>query len=263
MNPNQLAKESPYIANDIAATRAAYDLTAITRDPLLAARVISRPPALQANNVTVSNIRLWDPEVLLRSYGQLQELRPYYSFTSVSVDRYLVERRLHPDDARAARAARLRPAGAGADLGEPAHHLHARLRRDRLGGQPGGLGRLARLPRPGRAAGLVRARRWPSPSRASTTGARHRLRPGQDQGPEVRLPGPGGDVYTPLRRQRRHPGRLVLSTRLAFAVALRQHQVLHHVGHHRRQPGHHQEQHQRRACRRPRRSSPSTATPTW
>ena len=36
------------------------------------------------------NIRLWDPQVLLRSYSQLQELRPYYSFTTVSVDRYAV-----------------------------------------------------------------------------------------------------------------------------------------------------------------------------
>ena len=36
------------------------------------------------------NIRLWDPEVLLRSYSQLQELRPYYSFSTVSVDRYPV-----------------------------------------------------------------------------------------------------------------------------------------------------------------------------
>ena len=40
--------------------------------------------------MTVRNIRLWDPQVLLRSYGQLQELRPYYSFTTVSVDRYPV-----------------------------------------------------------------------------------------------------------------------------------------------------------------------------
>ena len=40
--------------------------------------------------MTVRNIRLWDPQVLLRSYSQLQELRPYYSFTTVSVDRYSV-----------------------------------------------------------------------------------------------------------------------------------------------------------------------------
>src|SRR5665647_3967901 len=33
VNPNQLAKETPYIAYNIAATRAAYDLTRISQTP--------------------------------------------------------------------------------------------------------------------------------------------------------------------------------------------------------------------------------------
>ena len=90
VNPNQLAKETPYIANNIAATRSAYGLTAVSATPYSLRGDLSAAK-LKANNVTVSNIRLWDPEVLLRSYGQLQELRPYYSFTTVSVDRYLVD----------------------------------------------------------------------------------------------------------------------------------------------------------------------------
>jgi uncharacterized protein len=89
VNPNQLTKETPYIAYDIAATRSAYDLTAISETPYSLEGDLSAAK-LQANNVTISNVRLWDPEVLLTSYGQLQELRPYYSFGSVSVDRYLV-----------------------------------------------------------------------------------------------------------------------------------------------------------------------------
>ena len=89
VNPNQLAKETPYIAYDIAATRAAYDLTAISKTPYSLQGDLSAA-ALKINSVTVRNIRLWDPQVLLRSYSQLQELRPYYSFTTVSVDRYLV-----------------------------------------------------------------------------------------------------------------------------------------------------------------------------
>ncbi len=89
VNPNQLTKESPYIAYDIAATRSAYDLTEISETPYSLEGDLSAAK-LQANNVTISNVRLWDPEVLLTSYGQLQELRPYYSFGSVSVDRYLV-----------------------------------------------------------------------------------------------------------------------------------------------------------------------------
>jgi uncharacterized membrane protein (UPF0182 family) len=89
VNPNQLTKETPYIANDIAATRSAYDLTAISETPYSLQGDLSAAQ-LQANGVTISNIRLWDPEVLMTSYSQLQELRPYYSFASVSVDRYLV-----------------------------------------------------------------------------------------------------------------------------------------------------------------------------
>jgi len=89
VNPNQLAKETPYIARNIAATRAAYDLTAISKTPYSLQGDLSAA-ALKANSVTVRNIRLWDPQVLLSSYSQLQELRPYYSFTTVSVDRYLV-----------------------------------------------------------------------------------------------------------------------------------------------------------------------------
>ncbi len=89
VNPNQLAKEKSYIAFNIAATRAAYDLTAISNTPYSLKGDLSAA-ALKVNNVTVRNIRLWDPQVLLRSYSQLQELRPYYSFTTVSVDRYSV-----------------------------------------------------------------------------------------------------------------------------------------------------------------------------
>ena len=89
VNPNQLAKEKPYIAFNIAATRAAYDLTAISNTPYSLKGDLSAT-ALKVNGVTVRNIRLWDPQVLLSSYSQLQELRPYYSFTTVSVDRYSV-----------------------------------------------------------------------------------------------------------------------------------------------------------------------------
>ncbi len=89
VNPNQLTKEAPYIANDIAATRAAYDLTAISETPYSLEGDLTAN-LLQVNKVTISNVRLWDPEILLTSYGQLQELRPYYSFGSVSVDRYPV-----------------------------------------------------------------------------------------------------------------------------------------------------------------------------
>ena len=44
VNPNQLAKENPYIAYNIAATRSAYDLTAICETPYSLRATSRRPP---------------------------------------------------------------------------------------------------------------------------------------------------------------------------------------------------------------------------
>ncbi len=89
VSPNQGSKEAPYIARNIAATRAAYNLDLLKETPyplkgdLTSAKLV-------ANQTTVRNIRLWDPATLTRSYQQLQELRPYYSFVDADVDRYNV-----------------------------------------------------------------------------------------------------------------------------------------------------------------------------
>jgi uncharacterized membrane protein (UPF0182 family) len=45
---------------------------------------------LQQNQSTLSNVRLWDAEPLLATYRQLQEIRPYYQFPYVDVDRYRI-----------------------------------------------------------------------------------------------------------------------------------------------------------------------------
>jgi uncharacterized membrane protein (UPF0182 family) len=89
VNPNQLVRERPYLTYNLAATRNAYSLTAVEQTPYPLGGDLSAAK-LRADEGTVRNIRLWDPQVLLRSYGQLQELRPYYSFTTVGVDRYQV-----------------------------------------------------------------------------------------------------------------------------------------------------------------------------
>ncbi|HJW74584.1 MAG TPA: UPF0182 family protein, partial [Thermoleophilia bacterium] len=87
VNPNEGNKEAPYIARNIEATRAAYNLDVIeeTAYPLKGDLTAAK---LAANQTTLRNIRLWDPGTLVRSYRQLQELRPYYSFVDADVDRY-------------------------------------------------------------------------------------------------------------------------------------------------------------------------------
>jgi hypothetical protein len=89
VNPNQLTKERPYITNNLAATRLAYNLDQITQTPLNPKTPLT-PQKLLANQATLNNIRLWDPQTLVANYRQQQELQPYYSFLDADVDRYTV-----------------------------------------------------------------------------------------------------------------------------------------------------------------------------
>ncbi len=89
VNPNQLVKEREYIAYNLSATKAAYQLDRLAGKPLeMKTRITSE--ILQENEVTVRNVRLWDPATLTTSYRQLQQLRPYYAFVDADVDRYTV-----------------------------------------------------------------------------------------------------------------------------------------------------------------------------
>jgi uncharacterized membrane protein (UPF0182 family) len=87
VQPNELARETPYLRNNIEFSRRAYHLDTIqeTSYPALAdltSEVISR------NQDTIKNIRLWDWRPLLQMYQQAQEIRLYYQFYGVDVDRY-------------------------------------------------------------------------------------------------------------------------------------------------------------------------------
>lgn len=89
VQPNELAKETPQIAHHIAATRRAWGLDSIERreldgDQQLTARDIA------ANRSTIDNVRLWDREPLLQTFGQIQSIRTYYDFVAVDDDRYSV-----------------------------------------------------------------------------------------------------------------------------------------------------------------------------
>ncbi|HWP03369.1 MAG TPA: UPF0182 family protein, partial [Gemmatimonadaceae bacterium] len=48
---------------------------------------------IRANGPTIENVRLWDREPLLQTFGQLQEIRTYYDFISVDDDRYWIDGR--------------------------------------------------------------------------------------------------------------------------------------------------------------------------
>lgn len=85
--PNELAKEKPYLAHNIQLTQKAYRLNDVQQQNYAVENQLDRP-ALTANEPTIRNIRLWDYRPLLSTYRQLQEIRLYYRFTHIDVDRY-------------------------------------------------------------------------------------------------------------------------------------------------------------------------------
>jgi hypothetical protein len=88
--PNQIVRERPFIAHNIRATLDAYDLSSVeTRDyPISDVAWDVSSPKLQAN---LRNIPVWDADVLLQVFQQMQVLRTYFDFNSVDVDRYTVD----------------------------------------------------------------------------------------------------------------------------------------------------------------------------
>lgn len=85
--PSQLALERPYLQHNIDLTRAAYGLSHVIVRPFPATENLTLK-SLDADRGTVDNVRLWDTQPLLSTYAQLQEIRTYYKFYDVNVDRY-------------------------------------------------------------------------------------------------------------------------------------------------------------------------------
>ena len=90
--PNQLTREKPYIADNINLTRRAYDLDEVSRQAFPAD---TNPEAADpANNQdTLQNIRLWDWRALQDTLRQIQEIRTYYDFPDIDIDRYQIDGR--------------------------------------------------------------------------------------------------------------------------------------------------------------------------
>ena len=88
--PNELVKETPFIKNNIDATRRAYGLDSIEEKEISADKSITVAD-IAANNLTIKNVRLWDRAPLLSTFSQIQEIRTYYEFASVDNDRYTID----------------------------------------------------------------------------------------------------------------------------------------------------------------------------
>ncbi len=89
VKPNELVFERPFIEHNIRMTRQAFGLDRIEEKEFPADETLDAK-ALARNEATIKNIRLWDYRPLLRTFGQLQEIRTYYKFVDVDNDRYRI-----------------------------------------------------------------------------------------------------------------------------------------------------------------------------
>ena len=93
VRPNELVRETPYILDNINLTRRAYDLDKISPQHFPAEMTVAA--ADPANNqATLDNIRLWDWRALQDTLRQIQEIRTYYDFPDIDIDRYVIDGQL-------------------------------------------------------------------------------------------------------------------------------------------------------------------------
>ena len=93
VTPNEQSRETPFMEYNIAATREAFALDTVEERELPADASLSRA-TIDANRATLDNVRLWDHQPLLETFGQIQEIRTYYDFVSVDNDRYRINGQL-------------------------------------------------------------------------------------------------------------------------------------------------------------------------
>ncbi len=90
VKPNELVRETPYIAYNIQMTRQAYGLDQFTQREFPAETTVEAADAAD-NQPTLQNIRLWDWHALQDTLRQEQEIRTYYDFPDIDIDRYTLD----------------------------------------------------------------------------------------------------------------------------------------------------------------------------
>ena len=87
--PNRLNRERPYIVDNIAMTRQAYGLDRFAQREFPAETTVAAADP-DHNQATLANIRLWDVGALGDTLRQVQEIRTYYVFPGIDIDRYQI-----------------------------------------------------------------------------------------------------------------------------------------------------------------------------
>jgi uncharacterized protein len=90
VKPNELVREKPYIVYNTELTRQAYGLNRVAQREFPAETTVEA--ADPANNqATLQNVRLWDWHALQDTLRQIQEIRTYYDFPDIDIDRYEID----------------------------------------------------------------------------------------------------------------------------------------------------------------------------
>jgi uncharacterized membrane protein (UPF0182 family) len=87
VKPNELVREQPYIKLNIELTRQAFGLDRVSQREFPAETGVQAADAAD-NQPTLRNIRLWDWRALQDTLRQIQEIRTYYDFPDIDIDRY-------------------------------------------------------------------------------------------------------------------------------------------------------------------------------
>jgi uncharacterized protein len=90
VKPNELVREQPYITNNIEMTRHAYGLDKFAQREFPAETTVDATDPAN-NQATLQNIRLWDWHALQDTLRQIQEIRTYYDFPDIDIDRYQID----------------------------------------------------------------------------------------------------------------------------------------------------------------------------
>ncbi|MFQ5975264.1 MAG: UPF0182 family protein, partial [Candidatus Hydrothermarchaeales archaeon] len=90
VKPNEVKYEKPYIERNIKYSNLAYGLSDIEEKDFQTSYDLTWDN-IQDNLPTIENIRLWDNRPLKDTYSQLQEIRLYYDFIGVDIDRYPID----------------------------------------------------------------------------------------------------------------------------------------------------------------------------
>jgi len=90
VKPNELVREQPYIVHNIEMTRQAYGLDRFSQFEFPAETTVGATDPAN-NQATLQNIRLWDVQALKDTLRQIQEIRTYYDFPGIDIDRYQID----------------------------------------------------------------------------------------------------------------------------------------------------------------------------